>query len=158
MAKALTAQQVAERWSQRGSNSGETVRAGVASVQENPAEKAAAAKDRWLAGVQRAAQNGKYEAKLRQVTLADWKNAMINKGIPNMQNGYTVAKAKFARFMEQWLPYVRQGAAQIRMMPKNNLDQSIARAVAMIRHNAAFRANGAGMIGGAAGAIIGGLG
>lgn len=124
----LNAQQVVQRWADRGSASGDTVRAGVNAVTESPMEKAAAAKDRWLQGVQRAAQNGKYENNLRAVSLQDWKTAMLNKGIPNMQNGYAQGKAKFQRFMNAFLPFARQVSDEVKQMPKGTIQQSIDRA------------------------------
>ena len=156
MAKALTTQQVVDRWAARGAASGDTVTRGVNAVTDSPTEKAAQAKQRWIDGVNRAAQSGRYEQGLRRVTLQEWRDAMIKKGVPNMVNGYTNGKAKFQRFMETFLPYVREGAARVRAMPKGTIDQSIARAAEMIRHNARFRSAGV-MAGGAGGAILGGV-
>lgn len=144
MARSITVAQVADRWAQRGANSGDTVKAGVNAVTESPMEKAAAAKQRYLDGVNRAVQSGKYEERLRAVSLADWRKAMIDKGIPNMRTGYEAGKEKFRRFMEAFLPYVREGAARIRQMRKGTLQDSIDRCVAMIKHNAAFRGGGGG--------------
>lgn len=139
MAKRLTVAQVVQRWQDRGAASGDTVKAGVNAVTESPMEKAAARKDAWLAGVQRAAQSGKYENNLRAVSLQDWKNAMLNKGIPNMQNGYTNGKAKFQRFMSEWLPYAQQISQAVKAMPKGTLQQGIDRATAAIKMAADFR-------------------
>jgi hypothetical protein len=139
MAKRLTVAQVVQRWADRGAASGDTVRNGVNAVTESPMEKAAARKDAWLAGVQRAAQSGKYENNLRAVSLQDWKQSMLNKGIANMQNGYTNGKAKFTRFMNEWMPYAQQISDQIKQMPKGTLQQGIDRATAAIRMAAAFK-------------------
>lgn len=139
MAKSLTVAQVVEKWAKNGAGSGEAVKAGVNAVQESPMEKAAAAQDRWVAGVQRAAQSGKYAANLRAVSLSDWKNMMINKGIPNMQNGYAQGKAKFQRFMNEFLPYARDVSQQIKQMPRGTLQQSIDRARKTIELMAEFK-------------------
>lgn len=149
MAKSITADEVVRKWQERGANSAATVRAGVQAVTESPMEKAAARKDAYLAGVQRAVASGKYEARLRAVSLQSWKDAMLGKGIQNMQTGYADAgnSRKFLAFMREFLPYVRQGAATVRAMPKGTLQQSIDRAAAMIRHNAAFRRAGGGAAG-----------
>lgn len=155
MAKALTVAQVVDRWAGRGAAAGPIVERGVNAVETSPTEKAANAKQRWIEGVNRAAQSGKFEAALRRVTLQDWRDAMIKKGIPNMVTGYTNGKAKFQRFMESFLPYVREGAARVRAMKKGTLEDSIARAAEMIRINARFRQ--AGGVGGVGGAILGGI-
>ena len=139
MAKAITADAVVKLWAERGAASGNTVRAGVAAVTENPAEKAARAVDLWAQNVAKAKQ--KFVDALSRVSLQDWKNSMGGKGVTNMETGYNDPgnQRKFLNFMRSFLPYVRSGAAQVRAMPKGNLELSIARAVAMIRHNAAFR-------------------
>jgi hypothetical protein len=139
MAKAISADAVVRLWAERGAASGETVKAGVNAVTENPAAKAANAVDTWAANVAKAKQ--KFVDSLQKVTLQSWKASMTGKGVQNMAAGYADAatQAKFLAFMRAWLPYVRDGAAQVRAMPKGNLEQGIARAVAMIRHNAAFR-------------------
>lgn len=143
MAKAITAQQVMAKWAAAGANSENTVRAGVQAVNESPTAKAAARVDAWVAGVQRS--RDKFVNNLQAVSLQDWKNAMLGKGLQNMVNGYNdrFNQQKFLNFMNQFLPYVREGAQRVRMMPKNNLQDSINRAAEMIRHNARFRANAA---------------
>lgn len=144
MAKALSAEAVVRLWSERGQGATETVRAGVNAVTESPMAKAAAQVEVWAANVQRAKQ--KFVDKLTAVTLQQWKAAMLGKGLTNMSNGYVdpTSVNKFANFMRAWLPYVRQGAAQIRAMPKGTLQQGIDRAVAQIRWNAGFRGGNAG--------------
>lgn len=139
MPRNLTVAQVVQRWADRGSQSGDAVRAGVNGVQESPMEKAANAQDRWVQGCQRAAQSGKFAANLRAVSLTDWKNAMIQKGIPNMQNGYANGRRKFERFMNEFLPYARQVSAEIRAMPRGTLQQSIDRSRRTIELMAEFR-------------------
>lgn len=144
MAKAITADAVVRLWAERGAASAETVRAGVNAVTQNPAAKAAQAVDTWAANVQKAKQ--KFVDGLSRVTLQSWKASMTGKGLTNMAAGYAdpQTQAKFLAFMRAWLPYVRDGAAQVRAMPKGTLEQGIARAVAMIRHNAQFRKPGGG--------------
>lgn len=124
MAKNITVQDAVAKWADRGSNSGDAVKRGVNAVTESPMEKAAAAQERYLAGVRRAVESGKYAERLRAVPLQEWKNAMINKGIPNMQNGYNVGKAKYQRFMQSFLPYARQVSEEIKQMPKGTLQQA----------------------------------
>lgn len=145
MAKALNAEQVVRLWAERGQGATETVRAGVQAVTESPMAKAAAQVELWAQRVQQSKQ--KFVDKLNAVPLQAWKNAMLGKGLTNMSNGYVdpTNVNKFATFMRAWLPYVRQGAANVRQMPKGTLQQGIDRAVAQIRHNAAFRAGGGGV-------------
>lgn len=131
--------QVVQAWAQRGAAAADAVKAGVNAVTENPAAKAAAQVDVWANNVMKAKQ--KFVDSLNRVSLADWKRAMLSKGIDNMSAGYSsqVNQAKFLAFMRVFLPYVRNEAARIRMMPKGDLQKGIDRAVAMIKANAAFR-------------------
>lgn len=139
MAKAITAEEVMRKWAANGAASENTVKAGVNAVAESPTAKAAARVDAWVAGVQRS--KDKFVASLNAVTLQQWKAAMLGKGLRNMAAGYEdqMNRQKFLTFMREFLPYVREGAARVRNMPKNNLQQSIDRAAEMIRHNAKFR-------------------
>ena len=139
MSKALTVDQVVRLWAERGAGSAETVKAGVQAVTENPAAKAAAAVDLWAQRVAQAKQ--KFVDALSRVSLQSWKQAMVGKGVANMQAGYQdqQSQQKFQAFMRSFLPWVRQGAATVKQMPKGNIEQSIARAAAMIRHNAAWK-------------------
>lgn len=142
MAKNLNADEVARLWAERGANSAASVRAGVNAVQESPMAKAAQRVDAWVQGVQRS--RDKFVNKLNAVTLTEWKQAMLGKGLQNMANGYNDAQnqRKFLNFMRAWLPYVREGAARVRAMPKGTLQQAIDRAAEMIRHNARFQGGG----------------
>lgn len=142
MAKRISVAEAVQRWSERGAASGDRVTAGVNAVTESPMEKAAARKDAWMEGVRRAFNSGKYENNLRAVSLNDWKQAMLKKGVPNMQNGYQQGKAKFQRFMTEWLPYAQQISENVKVMPKGTLQQGIDRAVAAIRMAAEFRRGG----------------
>jgi len=139
MAKNLTADEIVRMWAERGAASAAAVKAGVQAVNEAPGEKAAAQADLWVQNVAKAKE--KFIQNSRAVSLQEWKTAMLNKGITNMQNGYNDRQnqAKFLAFMREFLPHVRAGAEMVRRMPKGNLQQAIARAEAMIRHNATFR-------------------
>jgi hypothetical protein len=128
MASNLTPQQIVQRWADRGSTSQDTVRAGVNAVTESPTEKAAARSDYWLRRLNEPGTRRKYEDNLRAVSLSMWKQAMIVKGIPNMQTGYANGREKFQRFMNAFLPFARQVGDEVRAMPRGNIQQSIDRA------------------------------
>lgn len=141
MARALSADEVMKKWAENGANSAASVRAGVNSVTEAPTAKAAQRVDAWVQGVQRAKE--KFVARLNAVTLQDWKNAMLGKGLQNMATGYQdqFNQRKFLNFMRSFLPYVREGAAQVKSMPKGTRQASIDRMVKMMDWNKAFRDN-----------------
>lgn len=126
--------QVAADWAQKLGGSTTKIAAGVAAVQTPPGQAAARQKAVWLANVTASAD--KWGSRVAAVPLGDWQAAMTNKGIPRIATGASGAQAKFAGFMTQFLPFVDQGK---RALPaRGNLDQNIARMVAMVRHNAQF--------------------
>lgn len=130
---------VAKLWSERMQSAGPKMKDGINAVQTSPTELAAQAKDRWIAGVNKAAAEGKYEDGLREVTLSDWKAAMIDKGVANMQTGARAAVSKVERFMRDFLPYAESVSEEIKSMPKGTLADSIARSTAAITKMAAFK-------------------
>lgn len=128
--KQYNPQALAELWAQRMAGAGERIKQGVQAVTTNPAEKAAAAAPQWLAGVQRAAAEGTFEAGLRKVTLADWKAKMLGKGLANMVNGAREAKNDFQKFLTDFLPFAAQVSEQINSMPSGTKEDSRARMMA----------------------------
>lgn len=131
--------QVAQTWASRLGAADAEIRAGVSRVTQAPGEAAAQQADAWIAGIQRS--RDKWARNVSAVTLSQWQNAMITKGLPRIAQGAQQAIPKVQQFMTQFLPYVEQGAATVRQMPKGTVEQGIARAAAMIRHNAGFVRN-----------------
>lgn len=131
----------ADRWATNLGGAGEKIREGVNNVSEAPTAKAAKAVDRYLAGVQKAVSDGSYVAGLNRVSLQDWKDAMLNKGITRVTSGATVAKPKMREFLAEVQPHIEQGQRMLESMPKGTLDQSKARAIAWIDHMAKFKKN-----------------
>lgn len=123
-------------WANRLSGATQEIQAGVQRVTEAPGAKAASQVDVWLARIQ--ASRAKWVRNVSAVTLPQWQNAMINKGIPRISGGAQAAIPKMTQFFQQWLPYVEQGASTVRAMPKATLQDGINRAVAMIQYNAQF--------------------
>lgn len=139
MAKNLSPNVVAQKWANRMASAGESMKAGVQGVTTAPTEQAAQAKDRWMAGLQRAATEGKFEAGLRRVTLEDWKRSMIDKGVANMQNGARTAVPKVQAFLAEFLPFADNVSAEVAAMPKGTIEDSINRSAAAIRKLSQFK-------------------
>jgi hypothetical protein len=92
-----------------------------------------------LAGIQEAAASGKIEAGLRRVSLEDWRSKMIEKGIPRIASGAQSAKSNVTDFWQSFLPWLESGQRKLESMPRGDLEQNIARAIEMMRHNSQFR-------------------
>ena len=135
MAK-VTADQAAAKWAQRSAAATDDVKNGVMNVTVAPGKSAALAKDLWLQKISASAD--KWARRVSAVSLQDWQDAMINKGINRIASGTQAAIPKMTAFMTDFLPFVDQGVAAIKNMPKGNVEAGIARAAAMIRHNATY--------------------
>lgn len=132
--------QVAEKWQRNLSSAQESIRAGVNAVDESPTTKAANRAEAMVSGVQRAVADGKWQRGLQRVTLQDWKQAMLEKGVPRIASGAASALPKVQDFMSEFLPFVEQGVQRINQSnPRGDLEQNIARATALMRHNSSFR-------------------
>lgn len=137
-----TPQAAAQSWANGMQNSTQKITAGVNAVTQSPTASAANAVDRMVAGIQRAAASGKIQAALNAVSLQDWKDAMINKGVPRVAGGAVAAKPKMQNFLQQFLPYLASGVSQLNStQPRGELEQNIQRSVFMQRYNAAFKAS-----------------
>lgn len=138
MAKAMkTPAQVAEKWSRNLGAAGDSMQAGVQAVDKSPGESAAAADQKWIDGVTRA--RDRWKAKVRAVTLEQWKAAMIDKAIPRVRAGAARDQNKMQKFMEAWLPFEKTVQQQLASKPRGTLEQNIARAELVIRSNAAAK-------------------
>ena len=131
--------QVTEKLIRNLSNATQSIRDGINAVTESPTEQAAAQGDLMLQKIQEAVNSGKWSEALRRVSLAEWKAAALDKGVDRIASGIQAAKPKIQAFYEQWLPYEEQISQQVKTMPKGTIEDSVARAAAVIRHNANFK-------------------
>lgn len=130
--KNITPQQAAQKWVDRLSAATNSIRDGVNNVKTAPGQLAADRRDAYLQGVQ--ANVGKWARNVAAVSLADWKKATLDKGLPRVAPGAAAAKDKFTRFMTDWLNFqasVVQPA--LASQPRGTIDQNIQRAVTTMR-------------------------
>jgi hypothetical protein len=108
------------------------VQQGVNAVQTSPTALAAANVNGYLAGVQQAVSSGKWANNLNRVSLADWKNSMLNKGVQRMQTGAAAAVPKVTSAFGPLLQYIYDTRDQINAAnPRGSLQMNIQRSVAM---------------------------
>jgi len=134
----VSADQAVTSWVNAMQNVRSKVEAGVNAVTTAPGAAAAAAADFWQQQVNSDKAKQKFRNKVGAVSLADWRNAVLTKGVARISSGATAAQPKMAKFMAKFIPHVQNVATTVRAMPKNTLDERIARAVAQIRGNATF--------------------
>ena len=133
----------ADKWKRRISAATQDVRTGVERVTVAPTEKAAAKKDKMLSRLTDAMTNGKWEAGLRRVSLQDWKDAMLNKGLGRIAQGAEAATSKVEAFAGELLPHIDAGRRQLEGMPDITIEDSINRVGTFLRHMHTFRRAGA---------------
>ena len=136
---AESAQVVMERWAKQMTASTGKMRDKVMALRDNPMLKAAAKKEAWLAGIQEAAADGRWEDGLRAVSFEEWKKKTAEIGSARMQAGVEAAKPKMVAFLSQLLPFTENVKAQVDQMPTTTLEERIQKSVATMRLMAGFR-------------------
>ena len=120
-------QKVAEKWARNLSGATQDIRDGVTAVTESPTEKAAAQAEKYRLNTAAAVDSGKFQARLRGVTLDDWKRATLDKGIARIASGAAAATDDVAGFMGELIPYQERVKEEMKNMPNTTLADSIAR-------------------------------
>lgn len=123
-----------KKWGTNLQASGQYITAGVKAVQQAPGQAAAAAQDRMLANLTQSVTSGAWARAVSSVSLGDWQNAMINKGIPRLSQGITAAQASKVQIITQTLQVVDAAAAAANSLPRGDINASIARAAAFMTY------------------------
>lgn len=130
----LTPDQIAAKWSQNLGAAGTQIAAGVNAVKTAPGQAAAAQKQVWVNNTTQAAN--KWASNTAKVTLPEWQDAMISKGVPRIASGAAAATPKFTTFMAKLLPFIDQ---QVNALPaRGDLEANIARSAAFARGMSKF--------------------
>lgn len=135
----LTPAEVVKKWAQNLGNAKQAIEAGVRSVTVAPTAVAAQKVDKYVAGVQRAAESGKYQRALQGVSLMQWQNSMINKGLQRLQNGVKEGEPKMQAFMTEFLPFVQRVSQTVRAMPDETENDREQRMLANVRELRKFQ-------------------
>ena len=134
-----TPSEFADKWSRRLKGAVEDIRKGVERVTESPGKKAAEKFDKWVAKITAEETQKKWKENVSKVDVGEWKEMMINKGVPAISRGVDMAKSKVEDFASQLLAHIEAGLKKIEAMPDLTLEDSIARATEWIRHMAKFK-------------------
>lgn len=135
----VTPEEFAEKWSRRTAGAVTDMRTGVEKVTESPTAKAAAKADKMLAKVTAAVQEGRWANNLKKVTLEEWKEKMLTKGVGRVAQGVEGAREKSRAFAEQLLPAVDAAVSEVKRMPDLTIEDSINRVGTFIRKMAEFK-------------------
>jgi len=135
----ITPEEFAEKHARRLKAAVTDIRTGVERVTESPTAKAAARQDKMLQNITQAVQSGKWATRLKSVSLEEWKDKTINKGLGRIAAGVDEAYGKQVSFASQLLPFQENLQTQIAKMPDLTLEDSVNRATSWIRGMAKFQ-------------------
>lgn len=136
----LSPQQMAQKWAAKYGASQEAYKAGVTATQVNPAQQAIAAKDRWIAALNDAANRGAYEAGLSGVTLQSWQQACVEKGAQAIPTAARLAVLKVQKVEQEMKP--KREAIKSALPPRGTLEQNLERARLMAMGMAQLKRGG----------------
>jgi hypothetical protein len=129
----VNASEYAEKWARRLKQATPDIKLGVERTTVNPADLAIASLDKMLAGFVEAMNSGKIEAGLRNVTLADWKDSMLRKGLSNLAAGVDGAQNKVTRKAGALLQAVDAAQGVVANMPDLTFEDRLNRMTAFSR-------------------------
>lgn len=135
---ATTPQRASEKWVRNLSGATQEIRDGVQAVTESPMDKAADQAEKYRLRVNEAVDSGKYQRRLRETSLEDWKRNTLEKGIGRIATGAAAAQGDMEDFFAQLIPFQQRLQATIDGMPNTTLEDSIARQTAWTRGMAEF--------------------
>lgn len=138
MAK-LTPTEFQEKHARRLKGAVDDIRKGLERVTEAPTAKAAAKKDKMKLRINEALDTGKWESRLKGVSLEEWKTKAVEKGLGRIASGVDGAAKKVENFASQLLPYQDSVRAKVKNMPDLTLEDRITRATTFIREMSKFR-------------------
>lgn len=139
MAKALTAQQIAEKQVRRSQAAVQDYKDGIMNTKENPMQKAAQAVDQWFAGLQKAYADGTYVDALNNTPKSVWQDAAVKKGGATYAAGVLASQSTIADFHNQRMQQQQQIDAQLAGMPRGDLQTNIQRMVLQATSMANFK-------------------
>lgn len=129
----INAQQWAENWVNGMNNAGEKMRRGAQAVTEAPSLRAVDAVNKMRANWIAAIDSGYWTGRMSSVTLDQWRNAYINKGIERIANGVAGARGKVQSYATRAIPIMTNLQNQIRQMPNATNQDAEARVLAWMR-------------------------
>jgi len=138
MVKMSTAE-YAEKWGRKLKASTEDIRRGVERVSEAPGIKAAQKVEKMKANFLKSIEDGTWASRVASVSVQEWKDKTLKKGIGRISQGVDEAGGKMQDFASEFFPHLEEGQRIVDAMPDITLEDSIARATAMMRHNAKFK-------------------
>jgi hypothetical protein len=121
----------AQNWANAMQQAAQKATAGAQRVQESPGVRAANQAQKWLQRVQEAAP--KWQRRVGAVTLQEWRDAYINKGVPRIASGAQQALPAYQAALTPLLQYEANLWAQVDSMPSTTEADRENRMLAWVR-------------------------
>lgn len=128
----LTPEEYASKQARNLKNSLQDIRDGISRTTVAPGRQAVAAQDKMRTKVLEAIDSGLWAQKTGSVTLQEWQDAALNKGVDRIGQGIDAAHDKQVQMATRLLPIVDAAAQKARAMPNNTLQDSIARMTSFV--------------------------
>lgn len=122
---ATTPDAAAQAWAQRLAASTQKITDGINAVTVAPGQAAARQADVWVQNT--TASRDKWRTNVAGVSLQEWQQAAIGKGVQRIGPGAQAAVGKFASFMGQLLPHIERVRGSL--PARGTFDQNLARMV-----------------------------
>lgn len=125
----VDASQFAEKWGRRLKTSTPDIQNGIKRVSEAPGVRAARQQQAMLDNLTKRVQDGSWAKAVSSVSLQDWQNAALNKGVGRITAGVDAAMPKVQQMAGNLLAAVDQAVAETNRTPRGDLQTNINRAV-----------------------------
>jgi hypothetical protein len=135
----VTPEQFADKLIRRLSGATADIQQGVQRVTESPTAKAAQKQDKMLNNLTEAVRSGKWANRLKAVSTEEWKDKMVNVGVPRIASGVEAARGKIETFARELLAYQESLQRKVQSMPDLTLEQNIARMTEWVKGMSQFK-------------------
>lgn len=132
MAK-VNASEYAEKWGRRLKGSTEDIKRGIQRVKVAPGIMAAKQKELMKQKLIESIDNGTWEANVSKVTLQEWQEKILEKGVGRIGAGVDAAQAKQVGMAEKLLANVDASVAIVNQTPRGGLEDNIQRMTTFAR-------------------------
>lgn len=129
----VDAAEFAARWGSGLKGAVERIRTGVNRVEESPGKAAAAKADKWHAAISSTATKDKWRRRLGAMTLEEWQESMLAKGVNRIAAGVDAAQGKMSAYGEKLIAHQNRLLTELEAMPDVTLEDSISRMTHWIR-------------------------
>lgn len=133
----VDAQGWADKWGRRLKASTPDIQAGIKGVTTAPGVKAAAQAQAMLTNLTARVQDGTWARQVASVSLSDWQNAALNKGVGRIAAGVDGAMPKAVAMAQKLLPAIDAAVAIANRTPRGSIEDNINRAVTFMREMSA---------------------